>query len=356
MSEFNLNSATTTDLSGITAYSVDSRTPDEPQDQEESVWDFPDAATNQGYYNIPEIKSALKALSIYVCGQGWSSLTHPEPLKHFRGSGKDTIQTICQNLIIQKKIQGDCFAEVIRDEKDNPINLKPLWAGDMRIVYGRNGLIIRYEQRNKLPSGKPIKFKVNEIFHLSNDRANEIHGTSVVASLKKIIDAKNQALEDEIKIRHRDLALGIAYYDTDDAGKILYANTQIQNAVTKGEMLGLPKDTITISEFPSKSPADRIAWLQYLDNLFYQVIGVPKVVATSEGYSEAGAKVGIFTFDPMYMSEQIELEEAFWDQMGIKIEFNPAPSLSGTLASSEAANTGQTEFQPNDLTLPMNRQ
>src|SRR3990167_9725132 len=193
-----------------------------------------------------------------------------------------------QMMIIEKKVFGDVFAEIIKgDNKDKTlINLKKLYTGDIRIVLGKNGLIERYEQRSNTPEGKTKKFKPEEILHLSNDRiANEIHGTSIIDALKKIIDAKNQALEDEILIRHRDKALGIAYYDTDDAGKITYANSQIEKAVNKGEMLGLPKDTVEIKEYPSKSPSDRIGWLQYLDNLFYQVGGVPKVLVTSEGFT-----------------------------------------------------------------------
>ena len=158
-------------------------------------------------------------------------------------------------------------------------------------------------------------------------------------------------MEDEINIRHRDKALGIVYYDTDDSGKISYANTQIQTAVNKGEMLGLPKDTAEIREFPSKTPADRIQWLQYLDNLFYQVVGTPKVLVTSEGYTEAGGKAGLLAFEPVELAEKIQLEEDLWNQLAIRIKFKRAPSLLGEAVGTEERNAGQTGIQPSEAMM-----
>ena len=365
MGKYNTGSATTTNFTDVVkSYQIPSLTPDQPNMYGEGwTWyDFPDANDHYSYYiGVPEIFSALKALSTYVCGQGWTADGRTTIiLNRIIGWGEDTFVSICRNLFISMKVFGDAFAEIVRDEDDGAlINLKPLYTGNMRVVIDDKGIIDHYEIRNQFDKSSKSGFKVldkNKVLHLCNGRiANEIHGISVVTILKKYIDAKQEALDDEIKIRHRDKALGIAYYDTDDSGKITYANSQIEKAVNKGEMLGLPKDTVKIEEFPSKSPADRILWLQYLDGQFYEKSGVPKVVATSEGYSEAGAKVGIFTFDPVYTSEQRELEADLWNQISIKVTFNPAPSLGGTLQQSEAANTGQTQFQPSDTQVKTTR-
>ena len=361
MAELDINSSTTTDLKGTVAnVSISPSQPDAIGSSDEIVWDFPDASKHLGYYqSIPELKSALHVLAQRVAGLGYE--TDPRTkiiLEHIGGWGEDTFTSIMQMMIIEKKVFGDVFAEIIKgDNKDKTlINLKKLYTGDIRIVLGKNGLIERYEQRSNTPEGKTKKFKPEEILHLSNDRiANEIHGTSIIDALKKIIDAKNQALEDEILIRHRDKALGIVYYDTDDTGKISYANSKIQEAVNKGEMLGLPKDTARIEEFPGKRPADRIQWLQYLDNLFYQIVGTPKVLVTSEGYTEAGGKAGLLAFEPVEIAEKLQLEEDLWNQLAIKVKFKRAPSLLGEAVSNEAANTGQLGIQQNETSVGASR-
>lgn len=350
---YDVNSATTTDFTGtVSNVTIGPKQPDATGAGKPITWDFPDAAKHLGYYHsIPELKSALHVLAQRVCGLGWEA----DPgttviLENFIGWGEDSFDSIMKMLLIEKKVFGDAFAEIIRNDKGLLLNIKKLYAGDMRIEMDENGLIDHYEQRSNVPNGKKKTFEPERILHLSNDRiANEIHGTSVIEALKKIIDAKNQALEDEITIRHRDKALGIVYYDTDDAGKISYANSQIEAAVNKGEMLGLPKDTAEIKEFPNKSPADRIAWLQYLDNLFYQVVGTPKVLVTSEGFTEAGGKAGLLAFEPTELSEKRELEQDLWNQLGLRIKFARAPSLLGEAVGTEQKNAGQTGIQQNEV-------
>lgn len=45
-----------------------------------------------------------------------------------------------------------------------------------------------------------------------------------------------------------------------------------------------------------------------------------------------------------------ELEADIWNQLKIRIKFNKPISMIDNMAQSEAANTGQTGFQPNDVT------
>ena len=358
MAQTDIAATTTTDLSGtVSDFSVNSRVPDGTGAISPTWWDYPKSSEYLGYYTcIPEIKSALKALSIYVCGQGWTADSRTQAiLQNLTGWGEDSFQSICQNLIVQKKIFGDAFAEIIRNDSGSLINLKPLYPGDMRVNVNGQGIVTGYEQLTNVKGAKPKTFTPDKILHLVNDRiANEIHGISVIEALKFVIDAKNEALSDERKIRHRELAMGILELDSDDPTEMAKATTKYQDAVNKGEVLVLPKGVAEIKDAPN-APRDRIQWLQYLDNLFYQIVGVPKVIATSEGYSEAAAKVGIFTFDPVYTSEQRELETDLWNQAAIKVTFNPAPSLGGTLQESEKANTGQTGFQPNDTQVNTTR-
>src|SRR3990167_9617119 len=358
MGKYDTGSATTTNFTdAVKSYQIPSLTPDQPNMYGEGwTWyDFPDANDHYSYYiGVPEIFSALKALSTYVCGQGWTADGRTTIiLNRIIGWGEDTFVSICRNLFISMKVFGDAFAEIVRDEDDGAlINLKPLYTGNMRVVIDDKGIIDHYEIRNQFDKSSKSGFKVldkNKVLHLCNGRiANEIHGISVVTILKKYIDAKQEALDDEIKIRHRDKALGIAYYDTDDSGKITYANSQIEKAVNKGEMLGLPKDTVEIKEFPSKSPADRIQYLQFIINQFWQVVGTPKVLMTSECFTEAGGKAGLLAFEPTEISEKLELEADLWNQLAKKVKFTRTPSLLGEAIGTEQKNAGQIGIQPNE--------
>ncbi|KKL78266.1 hypothetical protein LCGC14_2026510, partial [marine sediment metagenome] len=80
--------------------------------------------------------------------------------------------------------------------------------------------------------------------------------------------------------------------------------------------------------YPSKSSEDRQNWLQYNENLYYQTGGVPRSIATSDGTSEVGGKMGHVIFEPIYTKEQIDLEDDLWIQQSIEITFNRPPSLS----------------------------
>jgi len=195
------------------------------------------------------------------------------------------------------------------------------------------------------------------MLHSTNKRiGDQTHGTAQTEPAKFIIDARNEALSDERIIKHRDKALGIAYYETDKAGKISYANSQIEKAVKNGEMVGLPKDTVKIEPYPSRSSEDRTGWISYLENFFYQVFGVPRSIATSDGTSEVGGKMGNVNFEPTYAKERLDMEDDLWAQQGIEITFEKQASLGGLVKEDQAKNSGMTSIQPNDVTANMNRE
>ena len=247
---------------------------------------------------------------------------NPLDLEHVEGSGEQTFTSIMMQALIESKVFGDSFTEIINsDDGTRLINLKRIYTGDMRIVWNSQGLIERYEQLSHTPGGKNLKFKPNQILHLSNNRiGNEIHGTSIIDSLKIYLDSYNEGLADERKIRHRELALGVLSVDTDDETKLAAVRTKYQDAVNKGEVLVLPADVAELQDNPNQ-PRDRIQWLQFIISQFYQVVGTPKVLVTSEGYTEAGGKAGLLAFEPVELSEKIQLEEAVWNQLGFKIKF-----------------------------------
>src|SRR3990167_7596013 len=146
MATYDVNSATTTDMSSVVKdVTISARVPDATGSSKQEVnWDYPDSNKYLGYYKeIPELKSALHVLAQRVAGLGWDS-SQKEVLDRIIGSGEDTFSSICQMLIIEKKVFGDAFAEIIRNDRGTLINIKKVYAGDMRIVLDPGGLIVRY--------------------------------------------------------------------------------------------------------------------------------------------------------------------------------------------------------------------
>jgi hypothetical protein len=126
-------------------------------------------------------------------------------------------------------------------------------------------------------------------------------------------------------------------------------------AVKNGEMVVLPKGTAEIKPI-NITKTDRIAWIQYLENFFYQVFGVPRSIATSDGTSEVGGKMGNVNFEPTYAKERIDMEEDLWNQQAIKIKFEKQASLGGLVQQDQAKNSGMTAIQPNDVSATMQRE
>jgi hypothetical protein len=153
---------------------------------------------------------------------------------------------------------------------------------------------------------------------------------------------------------HRNLiGVRIIEVDEDDSTKLSTLKTQWKDAINKGEVLILPKGT---ASFPPTNTQNPENWIRYLDNVFYQNVGVPKVIlGGSQDYTEASSKVGYLTFEQVYMSEQTLLEDDLWNQLAIKVKFNRPVSLKDPMVESEAANTGQVGFQPNEAQVSERR-
>lgn len=358
MAEFNLSNSTTTDFTNqVSDFIVKQKALDNANPIDGEFYHYFDkATTNFGYYlTIPEIFSAANALATWAVGKGWETpdKNMQAQLQHVNGMGNDTFDSIMWNHEVVKVIVGDAFIEVKRVDSGKIINMIPISPERVRIVYGKNGLIKRYDAWN---GDKFVPIKKENMLHSSNKRiGDQVHGQAQAEPSKFIIDARNEALADERVIKHRDKALGIAYYKTNNTNKITYANSQIEKAVNKGEMLGMPEDTAKIEQYPSKSSEDRTAWISYLENFFYQVFGVPRSIATSDGTSEVGGINGHLIFEPIYGKEQLDLERDLLRQQRIKIKFNRPPSLAPQTQDNAAKNTGQTQIQQGEAQPKLNR-
>jgi hypothetical protein len=361
MPENDINKTTTTNMtSGVSNFSVSSKQIDEPSKTTETVWQNENWPVYLGYLkSIPEYKEAVKALARWSIGRGYETDEETRAiLDHLTGAGEDSFQSIMNNHIIVKKTNGDAYTEIIEDtETGTLINLKPLNPSTMKTVFNEKGIIIRYEEID--PSTKAAKrtFKPIQILHSMNDRiANETHGTSVLEACKWVIDARNEAMNDWRRVCHRS-TIRVLYVDVDNTTKLSSLKTQYADAISKGEVLILPmkKGDIELEDITVPPIDPFIRWIQYLEGFFYQAVGVPKAIANTADFTEAASKVGYMTFEPVYVEEQTLLEQDLWNQLGIRIKFNRPPSLSGMMQDSEAANTGQVGFQPNEMTGTVGR-
>jgi hypothetical protein len=359
MATQDLRETTTTGMNtSVTDYSVSHKIIDEPSKTNETVWENPFWSKYLGYYKqIPEFKEAIRALARWAIGRGYeTNLATQDILEHLRGSGEDSFQSIMTNHIITKKVNGDAYAEIIRDDKSKKlINLKPLNPATMRTVFSKKGIILRYEEFDPSSKGKEAlrTFEPKEIFHSMNDRvANETHGISVLEACQWVIDARNEAMSDKRRVHHRS-TIRVMEVDSDDTAQLSKIKTEYAAAIKNGEVMIVPKG-IGFMDAPTNY-IDTLEWIRYLEGFFYQAVGVPRAIANTENFSEASSKVGYLTFEPVYVEEQTLLEQDILKQLGFRIKFNRPASLSGVMQDSEQKNTGQMGFQPSDTVATAGR-
>jgi hypothetical protein len=359
MSELNITKSESVDV-GRRQFSVNSNPLEFSNTGEDTIVNFTEAAKYWGYYKqIPELKKAVDALAMWVIGKGYNVFTDRDEviLDSLRGWGEDSFQSIVRNMLVTKKIQGDSFAEIIRDKETGTlINLKPISPERVRIIVGSNGLIKRYEVKSKSGEWKPLAQE--SMLHLCNDRVgDEIRGNSVIEACKWVIDARNEAMQDFRKVLHRNvIPVRIVEVDTDDTTKIAGFKTQYIKAAKDCEVLIIPRGTISMTADTIKIE-NPMVWIQYLENFFYQAVGIPKIIlGGSEQFTEASSKVGYLTFEQVYMAEQSELEDDLKHQLGIEIKFNRPVSLKDEMQGSEEKNTGQVGFQPKESGINMQRE
>jgi len=350
MADTDITQAVVSDMTNnVDDYSVATTSTDGVQDQNETTWVNSNWGQQLGYFmKIPELNRAITALAIWTAGKGYSTDTSTQVLLDgITGWGEETFNQILVNMIKTKKIGGDAFAEIIRNpDTGTLLNIKVLDPSVMRIVLNRQGVIIRYEQLSKIK--KPVKkFEPHEILHLTNDRiADNTHGTSIIDICEDVILARNQAMADWKKVLHRNVVpVRIIEADTDNVTKIAKLKSQYEEAINKGEVLIVPKGNVEIKD---SNPVlqDSLSTIRYYENFFYQAVGIPKVIASSEDFTESSSKIGFLTFEPVYTYEQTLLEGDLWAQLAIKVKFNRPPSLGGDLARDEGKDPNA--IQPND--------
>lgn len=355
MAEHNPNVMTTTSLRTEQAnYSVDSRNTESTREEGDLRVTYPDFSKWYGYYrSVGHLKKPVDALALWTVGKGYqTNLRTDVRLSNITGMGEDSFTSILFNLFVVKKINGDAFAEIIRDDKDNIINLKPLDPTKITTVVGSNGIIKHY-----LMQGRKDPIPTHKMFHVINERiADECRGCSVVEVCENTILALEEAKSDYKKLLHRNIVpVRIIEIDSDQPEHITKVKNQYQDAIKNGEVLVVPKGNVEIKE-TVQTVQDPIAWINMLEDQFYVQLGVPRVLlGGTPGGSEANSKMSHFAFQEVWQAEQKQFEDDIRLQLGIQLSFSGNASIQGQVQSSEAANTGQIGLQPKDTQLNLAR-
>ncbi len=352
MAELDITQTTTPTT--VSDFESTSKATDGPLGTEETFYDNEDYDKWNGLYlSTSKIKAAIKAYATWVVGLGWTAHDGDTSiLKRITGSGEDSFQSILWSMLITKKVHGDSYAEIIRkDNNGSIINIKVLDPASIRIVFGKDGIIDRYEQRSK--TKKPNReIAVNKMLHFVNDRtADNTHGDSVIDSVQWNIEAQEEARRTHRKMIKRNGVVRVIEIDTDDITKRNQFKAEWKDAIDKGDVLILPKGVAEAKDWHGQLDTQGvIAWLNYLDDDFYQMIGLPKIIGGASGEIEGDSKVSYVAFEPVYKRAINELKADLWNQLAMEIDFNLPPSIKNEVAGSEAANTSQVGFQPNDVT------
>jgi len=363
MPETNLTKAVTTDMTtAVPAYSVATVSTDAATGMNETGWMNNKASQYLGYYKkIPELHSAINSFATWIVGKGYETEDSETQvvLEHISGWGEDTFNSIIWNLLIQKKVYGDAFAEIIRDDETGDlINLKPLDPAKMKIIADEKGIIKRYEQMNVIgKQGKVIhEFKPEEILHLCNDRvADEIHGVSIIEACEQVILMKNEIMDDWKIVLHRNVVpVRIIEVDTDDLTKISEIRVKYETAIKNKEVIIVPKGTVSISTDSGTQNAiiNPLPFMNYLDDFFYRALGVPKVIlGGGQDFTEASSKISLVSYEQYWSREQTELAADLWNQIGFKIKLRKSVSIQNDLLTDESKDANSMALtKPGEMT------
>jgi hypothetical protein len=319
----------------IEDYSVDGVNTDAATGEFETQYQNANASKQLGYYkSIPELKMAIDTKATWTMGKGYKADTITTLLlDDITGFGKDTFNSILENLIREYHIYGDAFAEIIR-QGDRIVNLKPLDPGTIKVITDKKGIIKRYEQTSK--SDSVTKFKPENIFHLCRNRvADEIHGISIVDSVEWIILARNEAMTDYKKLLHRNIyPVRLWKLDTDVPSKIEEFKSKVALTKGQGEDIFIPKGSVEteLASVPSNSSLNPMPWIQVLNQYFFQAVGVPQIIiGGSQELTQTAAQIAYLAFEQTIEEEQLFVEEQVLSQLNLEINLEFPASLQNNL-------------------------
>jgi hypothetical protein len=309
----------------VTDYAVYSDVTDAGDGTQEYKYQNANWSKFLGYYkSIPELKIAVDTKANWVLGNGYVADEHTSiVLDRIKGTGKDSFNSILENMERTCYIAEDAYAEIITDDDGLLINLKPLDPSSIIVVHNNKGMVLRYEQlsKNKNPNKK---FKPEDIFVLSHNRvADEVHGSSVVEAVENIILMRNEAMSDWKRVLHRNIdPLWIFHLDTDDTAKISAFKAKMDAARGLGENMYIPKGAVVPELVATATQAglNPMTWITQLNDYFFQAVGIPQIiVGNAKEFTDASGKIVYLAFEQRIKGRQKYVEEQLANQLNIVV-------------------------------------
>lgn len=363
MPETDIASSIASDLTNaMTDFSVDQASTDGVSEQKETFYTNADWAKWYGYYTtIPELQAVIDAKATWTVGKGFTAEpTTTMLLDTIKGWGKDTFNTILENMIRVYQIGGDAFAQVIRDDDGNLINIKPLDPAVIEIVVNRQGLIKEYRQKSKTEKQDKV-FQPYQMLHLARNRvADQIHGTGIIEILEETILRINEAKSDWKRVLHRNVdPMMIWHLDTDDTTKIAAFKKKVDDARGNGENMYIPKNNVVpeLVTTATNATLSPLAWIDSETDRFYEASGVPKIILGGVGgITEAAVKIAYLAFQQTVEEEQLFIEEQILSQLNLVIELTFPADLTGEALSDKPKAEqrpieSEQAAEPNDTTV-----
>jgi len=340
-------------------YSVPTAITDAGAGQSEFRYTNPDWAQQLGYYKkIPEIASVIDATATWTVGKGFQANVETKTILNLSsGIGKDTFNELLKNMIRTMEIGGDAFAEIMRDDDGDVINLKPLDPSSIVTISNKQGLIERYEQISKVKGKKPKEYPAHKIFHLIRNRvADEVHGQTIISVLEEIILMKNEAMSDYKTVMHRFVVPQWKFkLKTDDPAEIAAYKAKMDATVGTGANIYEPFDTSEseLVSVPPNSTLDPKAWIELLDAKFYEAAKTPKiVVGGTGGFTEQAVTITYLAFQQSTEDRQLYIEEQVKYQLGYEIELEFPATVENNLLSDKKKD-GPTNIDAAETTAGM---
>lgn len=326
---------------------------DSPNSSNETVYVNPKWNEYLGYYrqNQGGSKAAIRKYSTWIVGKGFKADKATKlKLGKIRGNGKDTFDAIMENALRMKKVNGDSFAEIIKDTRGRLINLKPLNPGKTRTISNAQGIIIGYEQIDNEGKAFGKRMEPKKILHLMNDRdGDEGHGVSVYEGSTKMLDMIQQLDDDMTIVFHRYVfPLMLFKAKTDDPTELAKLEAKLENSIKKGRSMVIPEDALDGDAFkiPQFSTLNPLDWRKEWKSEAIKDLGIPELVlGSADGTVDASAKMVYLAFQQTIEDEQRELEQQLKLQLGIEVKFKFPARIEENLGEDEgkdgAINTGK---------------
>jgi len=168
-------------------------------------------------------------------------------------------------------------------------------------------------------------------------------------------------MADYKKLLHRNIyPVRIWKLDTDVPSKINTFKAKVAASKGDGEDIFIPMGAVDteLASVPSNSTLDPKAWIQLLNQYFFQAVGVPQIIiGGSQELTQTAAQIAYLAFEQTIEEEQLFIEEQILGQLNLEIELDFPASLQNNLLSDDRKDGSQEQQlnQPSNLQPPAMR-